>query len=102
MPLSEWKRLYRETIRNPVGHDLHARREFFDLRPIFGDRSILGQLENDIQLELREQEIAIPLLANDTLGHLPPLTFFRGLVLGLDGIHRDSFDIATAALSPIA
>jgi CBS domain-containing protein len=42
------------------------------------------------------------LLANDTLAHLPPMTFFRGLVLDLDGEQRDSFDIDTTALSPIA
>ena len=44
----------------------------------------------------------IPLLANDTLAHLPPLTFFRGLVLELDGAQHDSFDIASAAITPIA
>jgi len=34
MPLSEWKRLYSETTRNPIGHDLYARRAFFDFAPL--------------------------------------------------------------------
>lgn len=102
MPLSEWRRLYCETIRNPVGNDLYARREFFDLWPLCGDVSILETLRYHIRLELREHEMAVPLLANDTLTHLPPLTFFRGLVLELDGAQRDTFDIGRTALAPIA
>jgi CBS domain-containing protein len=102
MPLSEWKRLYSETFRNPLSHDLYARRSFFDLSPLSGDASIFRQLQDHILLELRDHEAAIPLLANDTLAHLPPLTFFRGLVLDLDGAQRDSFDISDAVVSPIA
>jgi CBS domain-containing protein len=51
--------------------------------------------------ELRDHGTAIPLLANDTLAHLPPLTFFRGLVLGMDGEQRDTFDIGRTAIAPI-
>ncbi len=102
MPLSEWTRLYRETIRNPTGHDLYARRSFFDLRPLSGDASILDKLEAVILSELRDHATAIPLLANDTLAHVPPLTFFRGLVLELDGGQRDSFDIGDAVIAPLA
>jgi len=102
MPLSEWIRLYGETIRNPVGHDLFGRREFFDLRPLSGDPSIFRKLQDHILIEFHDHETAIPLLANDTLIHLPPLTFFRGLVLDLDGAQRDSFDISRAIVSPLA
>ena len=102
MPLSEWKRLYSETTRNPIGHDLYARRAFFDFAPLSGDASILRQLQEHIRLELRDHETVIPLLANDTLAHWPPLTFFRGLVLELDGAQHDSFDISDAVVSPIA
>jgi len=101
MPLSEWRRLYRETIRNPLENDVYARREFFDAMPLSGDASILQTLHDEIALELRDHEMAIPLLANDTLAHLPPLTFFHGLVLELDGAQRDTFDVATVAITPI-
>ena len=102
MPLSEWRRFFCETIRNPIGNNLYARREFFDVWPLSGDPSFLEGLQRQIMLELRDDEAAIPLLANDTLAHLPPLTFFRGLVLDLDGGQRDTLDIASAAISPIA
>lgn len=102
MSLSEWRRFYCETIRNPVGHDLYVRREFFDLQSLAGDPSIFQRLKENILLELRDHETAVPLLANDTLVQLPPLTFFRGLVLELDGAQQDSFDIASTAITPIA
>jgi signal-transduction protein with cAMP-binding, CBS, and nucleotidyltransferase domain len=101
MPVSEWKRLYSETIRNPLGHDLYACRALFDLRPLSGSTAIFYELAEHIRAELNDHETAIPLLANDTLAHVPPLTFFRGLVLDMEGGQHDSFDISEAVVSPI-
>jgi hypothetical protein len=68
MPLSEWKRLYSETIRNPIGHDLYARRAFFDFAPPPATPRF-RQLTS-IRLEPRPRN-QIPLLANDTLAQCP-------------------------------
>lgn len=102
MPIQEWKRLYGETIGNPLGHDLYARREFFDCAPLVGDHSIPRELWSHILVKLQEHEVTIPLLANDTLAHLPPLTFFGGMVLELDGAKSESLDIRGTVMSPIA
>jgi CBS domain-containing protein len=102
MPLSEWKRFFGETIRDPIRSGLYLRREFFDVWPLAGDHSILAEVNDHILSELAGNELAVTLLANDTLAHLPIFTFFEGLVLDLDGERRDSFDIATAAIWPIA
>ena len=101
MPLSEWKRLYSETLRHPVDHDLYSRREFFDMRALCGNPAILHKLREHIRLELEDEAVAIPLLANDTLANLPPLTFFQGLVVELDGTRQESFEIGATAISPI-
>ena len=100
-PLSEWKRLYGETIRNPLGDNLYVRRELFDLMPLLGESSLLEGVRDETRLQLRDHGVVIALLANDTLANLPPLTFFHGLVLELDGAQRDSVDIARTAISPI-
>ncbi len=102
MPLSEWKRLYSETIRNPIGVDLYARREFFDLSLLSGDSSILRELQDTIAMELRDHDAAVPILANDTLANLPPLTFFQGLVVDLEGGQHEGFDISDAVIAPIS
>ena len=101
MPLSEWKRLYSETIRNPIGHDLFGRREFFDLCRLGGDEAIFGKLRDHVLAELQEEDGAVALMANDTMGHVPPLTFFQGQVLAMDGAQRDSFDISEAVVAPL-
>jgi CBS domain-containing protein len=99
--LSEWKQLYVETICNPLGHNLYARRDLFDLAPLAGETNLLDALRKDIRAPLREQVVFMALLANDTLAHLPPLTFFRGLVVELDGAQRETLDIGATAITPI-
>ncbi len=102
MPISEWKRLYSETVRDPMGHELYARRELFDARLLFGDASILDRIRRHLVEELRGRNVMIPLLANDTLSNLPPVTFFRGIVLDLDGGKQENFDAAATMTGPIA
>lgn len=101
MPLSEWQHFFGSTIRNPIGHDLFARREFFDLRPVSGDPALIDKLLSWLAQQLRMSDLLVPLLANDTLGNLPPLTFFSGLVVALDGSEQNDLDLSQTALLPI-
>jgi CBS domain-containing protein len=102
MPLVEWKRFYSETIRNPLFHNLYERRGFFDLRLLSGDAGMLDALERHVSGELEECAAAIALLAIDTMGHVPPIAFFEGLVMEIDGAQRDSFDIGEAVVTPLS
>jgi len=102
MPLSAWKEFFSATIESPLEHDLYARREFFDLRPLAGDAHILDELRAHIAQRLAERPALVALLANDTLLHLPPMTFFGGLVVDFDGGERPAFDVTATALTPIA
>ncbi len=100
--LSDWQCLYQEMIRHPLSHSLYLRREFFDSRFLSGDLSIYRKVQEDIAVQLSSHAMTVPLLANDTLSHLPPLTFYQGLVLDLDGAQRTSFDITASTVAPIA
>jgi signal-transduction protein with cAMP-binding, CBS, and nucleotidyltransferase domain len=102
MPLSEWKRFYSETLRRPLEHDLYARREFFDIAPLSGSFRLLEQAQFHLTHELHASELALPLLANDTLSAMPPLTFFAGAVLDSEGHSYESLDLETAMLHPLA
>jgi len=102
MPVSEWKRFYAETIRNPLAYDLYARRAFFDLRLLGGEASILEQLAAHIESELSECAGTIALLAIDTMANVPPLTFFEGLAISIDGAKSDTFDIGQAVVAPLS
>lgn len=102
MSMSSCLRAFEEMIRNPLSGELYLRRTMFDCALVGGDPTILDEIRDCVRQELREHEIAIPLLANDTLSNLPPLTFFQGLVLDWDGARRDTFNIRETAISPIA
>jgi CBS domain-containing protein len=102
MALSDWKRLYSDTIQHPLDHDLYTCRGFFDIQLLTGEPSILTALQVHIAEAFSKESLALALLANDTLSHVPPLTFFEGLVVGIDGARSESFDIDAAILSPIA
>jgi CBS domain-containing protein len=102
MPLSEWKYFFRSTIHQPFDHDLFGRRELFDLRKLSGDPSLLAELTSLISRDLEQTDVLVPLLANDTLGHLPPLTVFHGLVLDTDGSKRETLDLAEFVVNPIS
>lgn len=102
MPLSEWKRLYSETVHNPLEFGIYERREFFDVAPLVGDVRIEQELERHMAAELQESGLAMALLSNDTMENVPPLTFFEGLVVDIDGGRRECFDIDAALVGPVA
>ena len=102
MPLSEWKRFFSDTIRKPYSYDLFGSRELFDLRELSGDPSLFVELTKHIAEELEQTDMLVPLLANETLVHLPPLTVFRGLVFDSDGAQRQELDLAKFVVNPIS
>jgi CBS domain-containing protein len=102
MPLSEWKHFFGSTIRNPIGHDLFSRRVFFDIRELRGDAGLIAEIHSWLAEQLKMSDLLVPMLANDTLGNLPPLTFFSGLVVAFDGTERRDLDLVGTALHPIS
>jgi hypothetical protein len=72
-------------IREPILEDLYGRRALFDR--IF---------------DIEAPPNVIGILANDSLTHLPPLTFYDGAVLDLDGGRRAHLDLKSSALNPLA
>lgn len=102
MPLSEWLRLYAETIQDPLRHSIWARRGLFDLRFLAGDEAVFTRLREQMSQELSQERMAVALLANDTMNHAPTAALFSGWAVGLEGTRRDRFDIESAVLAPVA
>jgi CBS domain-containing protein len=100
-PLSEWKQYYTNLVRDPIGNAIYAARERFDFSVACGDPSLGAELEATILVELEREDAFIPVIANDTIAHLPPLTFFQGQIIEQDGTLRHTLDIETTALGPI-
>ncbi len=97
----EWEWAFSAWIRDPVNSSVYRATSFFDLRPIYGDCALVERLERHIHSEEDQSASFVPLLVNDSMANLPPLTFFRGLVVDDDGGYRDVLDLQRATLQPV-
>ncbi len=100
--LAEWKDSYSRWISDPVLSGLYAGLRFFEVAPVRGDAAPVEALRQRIREAAKEDESFIPILANDSMANLPPLTFFRGLVVEDDGERTDRFDLRRGTLQPLA
>jgi signal-transduction protein with cAMP-binding, CBS, and nucleotidyltransferase domain len=100
--INDWKAFFQTIIREPLRHDLYACCELFDFCALSGDAALTAELKDYIAAEINRSGVLVPLLANDTLAHLPPITVFRGLVLDSEGMEQESLDLAKFVLHPIS
>ena len=99
--ISQWKELFRDRIRDPIGSQVYATREGFDFSLVQGESVLVGQLREAILEEQERNEAFLAVMANDTLAKLPPLTFFQGMALEMDGRLNQVLDIEKTVLNPI-
>jgi len=99
--LDEWKTRFSNWIRDPIRAQIYRSRPFFDLRPVHGPKHLFHELESHIRAELAAEPVSLRLLAHDCLANLPPLTFFRDLVVEESGEQTDTFRLESSALQPL-
>lgn len=99
--IAEWRRAFDFWIGDPVESCVYRATSFFDLRPITGDCALAEQLARFIHAREVENPVFVPLLVNDSMANLPPLTFFRGLVVDDEGGYEEVLDLQRATLQPV-
>jgi CBS domain-containing protein len=99
--LGEWEDRFRGWIEDPVLNGISLARPYFDLLPVLGARELWGRLEKSVTARLRAEPGFTILLANDCLANLPPLTFFRDLVVEESGEQTGIFRLERSALMPL-
>ncbi len=99
--VSQWSQTFRDWVRQPAENNIVALTPFFDLRAIAGDRSLVRSLRQTINDEIGACPGFVPLLANDALANLPPVTVFRDSVLDAHGDVWDTINTKTNMLSPL-
>ena len=100
-PLKVWRKYFNTWINKPDPMSLMLSSIFFDLRPVYGEKSLFEELQNDILNKTRGNGIFTAYMASNALQHRPPLGFFRTFVLIHDGAHDDTFDIKHRGIVPI-
>ncbi len=97
----EWHERYRGWIEDPIGNRVFEARPWLDLWPVAGNRALWEALEAALLQDLSAGPAFVPILANDCLSNLPPLTFFRDRVVEDSGNRSDVFYLERSALRPL-
>jgi CBS domain-containing protein len=99
--LADWKRDFEEWITDPDQKSASDALIFFDMRPIAGNFSLFEELRGWTRELLTGAGFFKSLLAYVSIGHKPPLGFFRGFVLQRSGEHKHEFDLKLNGTGPI-
>ncbi len=99
--LSTWKSRYAGWIARPIENDIIKKTPYFDARSVYGDSSLLDELRIQIQESIHENPHFMPLLANDAMDNLPPVTIFRDSVMDQAGTLWTSIDTKLHAMLPL-
>ena len=96
-----WTRTYAGWIKDPILNRIYEGRPFFDIAPAYGHLDVAERLQENLSQLLNENPDFVPLLAVDSFGNLPPLTFYQGLVVDDSGARSDSLDLRRSAIYPL-
>ncbi len=99
--VTEWRHAFSAWIQDPIMSSVYRATSYFDLRPACGDCYLADDLVRHIHQKEDENPRFVPLLANDSMENLPPLTFIRDLVVNDGGTYADTLDVQHATLQPI-
>lgn len=101
-PIREWESILHEWIMRPIDHAILTKVPFFDFRMVVGDAKLASSLRRTIDREIHRNPLFIPLMANDSLENLPPLTIFRDSVMDQEGVLWTCVDTKLHAMRPLA
>lgn len=99
--LRVWQQYFDSWITNPAKKALMLANNFFDLRPVYGERSLFERLQTRILTQAEHNRIFLAHMASNALHNEPPLGFFRNFVLIHDGEHDNTFNLKHTGLIPI-
>ena len=95
----QWQERFLKWMDDPVHERIFLARPFFDLSPISGLDATWESLEASVRAAINPEFLYV--VANDCLSTLPPLTFFRDVVLDETGEEKGVFHLEETALRPL-
>lgn len=99
-PYSTWKNYFRNWIHNPEPKALMFSSIFFDMRCVYGDKTLLDRLNDEVMAMIQNQKLFISFMAANALQNRPPLGIFRRFILEKHGEEEKSLDIKKRGIMP--
>ena len=100
-PVSSWHQYFNKWIDEPEPMALMYSSIFFDLRCVYGDASLLEEVQEKIYKRSRISSIFLGLLTANALKYTPPIGFFRNFVLEKTGEEKKALDLKKRGTVPI-
>lgn len=100
-PLKVWKKNFNQWIDQPEPEALMLTIVFFDLRCIYGNRSLFQDLRDHVLGKTRGNRIFLAHMTKNALSRQPALGFFRNFALIKGGEHDHTFDVKLNGIVPI-
>lgn len=100
-PLSAWQSTVAKWTVSPTPQAVMHTSIFFDIRTIYGDKSLCDQLQKHMLHNASSNSIFLAALAQNVLSSEPPMGIFRRFVVDQNGEHRDELDLKKRGILPI-
>lgn len=99
--ISKWNEQFTNWIKNPNEKSILLSSIFFDYNHIYGDKSLVDNLTENIYNTLDDTSRFYNILAKDAMKNPPPLGFFKQFLVEHNGEQKDLFNIKSRALMPL-
>ncbi len=100
-PLDVWKDNFSDWIQKPKAEALLRLSIFFDLRGVYGDKTLAKQLNQHIRNQAKQHPSFLTFMARNANQRKPPLGFFRQFVLDGEGKQSRTFNLKERGIAPI-
>lgn len=100
-PLAKWQECFYRWIDQPSPKALMHASIFFDMRMIYGDKSLFEKLQDSVLDRCRNNSIFLASLTQNALQLSPPLSFFKKFVVSRNGEHKNTFDMKLRGVMPV-
>lgn len=98
LSLKGWSKQFARWIQTPTQEALLKSSIFFDLRPIYGSKSLFNALQQDILVRTKDKAVFLYHLSHNALKGTPPLGFFKTFTLERDGKQKKGLDLKKRGL----
>ncbi len=100
-PNKIWRRYFSSWVDSPSPNALLNSSIFFDLETIYGDKTLLNNLRQQVLEKTQNNTVFIAHLSKNALNIRPPLGFFRDFVLKQNGKHKATLDLKHNGIAPV-
>lgn len=100
-PVSTWHKYFSKWITQPEPKALMLSSIFFDMRPVYGDTSLFSNLQREMLVKTKSNQLFIAHMVRNALTHKPPLGFFRNFMMVQDDEHKNSLNLKHRGVVPI-